>query len=291
MVLKLVDDAILPMRLLDIIYETGGDRAAVDAVMREVPRGQFYTALRVLEYWGSDGVLDERESKTAIALIRAGDKESTSQCMRHLFNKLEHRGNRTERIDQVAGLIASGAFHYEDNKSLFGRLLGSLDDAEAPAVMMRWHAKVPGSADAQKRLVNDVLYSSFLSRSSKTDDLARCTTMADSVHTIFEQIPEASTYLCECLRQETLPARTRAATIELLFEYGDKECLNIKPENGPASSTTRSSLSTAARAPVRRSGRTLSHSRMRSSAASTSTSRSINRRPPPSSPRPSPAAA
>jgi hypothetical protein len=287
-VLKLVNDAILPMKLLDVIYETGGDRATVDALMKEVvklpfgddepvsphhlrnlhtvavqligkniaasplyggflldqadrgvikcTRGQFYSTLRVLEYWGSDGVLDEREWKTAIAVIRAGDKESTSQCMGYLFRKLEHRGNRIERIDQIAGLIGSGAFHYKDNKALFSRFLGSLEDAEAPAVMLRWHTKIPGAAEAESKMVNDVLYSSFLSRSSKTDDLARCTAMADAVRPIFEQIPAAktsSTYLCECLRQEGLPARARNATIELLFKYGDKGCNNIKPEEWP----------------------------------------------------------
>ena len=287
-VLRLVNDAILPMKLLDIIYETGGDRAIVDAVLREtikvpfgdeqpvsphhlrnlhtvamqligkniaaspvygdfliaqVQRGaikctrqQFYTALRTLEYLASDGVLDEHDWKAAIALIRAGDEGSSSQCISAMFRKTEHRGNRTERIDQIAGMIAKGELHFKDAKLLFKYFLRSLEDAEAPAVMMRWHERVPGSAKEEAEMVDDVMYSAFVSRSSKTDEPARCAAMPDAVRPLFERFPTArasKTYLCECLRDGELSVPVRRATIELLFKYGDKRCRNIEPAEWP----------------------------------------------------------
>jgi hypothetical protein len=136
-------------------------------------------------------------------------------------------------------MIATGELKYRDSKELFKYFLRALRDDEAPAVMLRWHAKVPGSDRNQQELVDDIMYSAFISRSSNTDDLTRCTAMPDAVRPVLEQIPAAKTsrtYLCQCLRVDGLPPRARAAAVELLFKYGDESCNSIKPEEWPGGS-------------------------------------------------------
>ena len=217
-------------------------------LMTQLQKGQYTCSSRellsgsaIIKYLAADGKLDEEEWRAGLAVLRNDSGGSDYACFDPFWNRVDHGGQRGQRIDQISNMIVAGEIKTKDPMKTLGSFLRVLEKAERGPVFFKYRTRIRGSATATESIVNGILRDNYRfdfdwERNKREEGVRECEAMPRRLGNVFAEVPEADpgvTGLCLCLRMNGLTTEARRSIGLMLYRHAKDECGHIRPEDWP----------------------------------------------------------